>query len=161
MREGGVIFVFLLRQRYYTIILCRRLSRRLWSRHTVVPGRQVVLHAVRSLRHTPDAGAVDRSGRPVDDTHHQVPALPQQSPRAPVPTVHHPTVALRHHSRHVNFSLSAAARRHVHVRGARMELHGLAVLLFHITHHHRSRRLHPGRRARPKLPAAVQADDNR
>lgn len=135
--------------------------RRLRPRDSSVARGQVVLHAVRSVRHTADAGAADRAGRPADDTHHQVPALPQQPPRTPVPAVHHPAAALRHHTRHADIPVPAAARRRVHIRRARVELHGLAVLLFHITHHHRPGRLHTGRRARPKVQALVQTHDNR
>lgn len=136
---SSLFFFFFIRLHYCNIWFFR-----LWPCHSVVSRRQVVLHAIRSFRYTPHAGAVDRAGRPADDTHDQVPALPQQSPRTPVPTVHHPTVTLWHYSGHVDFSLSVATRCHIHVRGTRMELHGLVVLLFHITHHYRSRRLHPG-----------------
>lgn len=141
------------------IIFC--IPRRLRPRNAAIARRQVVLYAVRLVRHTPDAGAVDRAGRPVDDTHDQVLALPQQPPRTPVPAVHHPAVALLHHTRHADIPVPVASRGHIHVRGTRMELHGLVVLLFHIAHDHRARRLHTRGRARPKVQAAVQTDDNR
>jgi len=137
------------------------MSFRLRSRHSAVARRQVVLHALRTFRYTLDTGSVDCTGRSVDDTHDQVPALPQQPPRTSISAVHHPVVAFRHYTGHVDISVSIAARGDVHALGTRVELHGFAVLLFYITHDHWSRRLHSGRRSRPEVQTSLQVNDNR
>lgn len=111
---------------------------RLRSRYSTVARRQVVLYALCPFRYTPDAGTINRTGRSIDDTHDQIPALPQQPPRTPVPAVHHPPVALRHHTWHADIFIPIATRGYIHVHRTRMELHGFPILLFHITHHHRS-----------------------
>lgn len=119
-------------------------SFRLRSCHSAVSRRQVVLHALRTFWYTLDTGAVDCTGRSVDDTHDKVPTLPQQPSRTLISAVHYPFVTFRHYTGHVDISVSIDARGDVHVLGTRVELHGFIVLLFYITHYYWSWRLHSG-----------------
>jgi len=134
---------------------------RLRSCHSAISRRQVVLHALCTFWYTLDTGAVDCTGRSVDDTYDEIPALPQQPSRTFISAVYYPVVTFRHYTRHVDISVSAASRGDVHIFGTRVELHGFVVLLFYITHDHWSRRLHSGRRAGPEVQTSLQTNDNR
>lgn len=69
---------------YKNVIFLRRLR----SRNSIISRRQIVLHAIRSLWYTLNTGAVDRTRRPIDDTHHQISTLPQQPSRTFVSAIH-------------------------------------------------------------------------
>lgn len=131
------------------------LFHRLWSCDSIISRRQVILHALRPFRYTFNPGVIDCVGRPVDDTHYKVLALPQQPPRTFVPAVHHPSGTFWQYTWHADISISVATRGDIHICGTRVELHGFLVLLFHITHHHWSWWLHSRWRARPKIQAAI------
>lgn len=69
----------------------------------------------------------------------------------------HPRVPPGHRGHHLLDPVRRVPSPHIRQAGARMELPGFSLLLFHLPHNHRPRRLHPRGRQRPTFKAALQS----